>query len=824
MVGTSRGNSLTGYLRMNSSHRQTWRRQFILATAASLLIAAALVTYPAAADASGTTTYTATQTIPVPPASSYAGSGGGDGWAVAMSATQVFNVFHHSPQLTVACHLQSDASPCWSPTTIVDPSGHQFGTSGHPGLYLDQASGKLFVYATRDDSTPGVVCVDTSLSGGATYCGFTALGASGDAVGTSSPAISAPALIGTHWYAYNFVPGAPVGGGAGSQNTLLCFDVSSATACASQPYPLPFTASLQGSVWPGGETAAIGSDVIVDSPTSAGDQITCFDATTNAPCAGSWPTTGPGGAGSFGQPFPYLAADGSVVGFCLPNGSDTCFSLGGQPVATPPSLPTAVPASDGWNGPAVVLGPRVYVPIGGLDQVYCYDWSTSTECANFPRSFPGLSYLYTVNPDPARPTCLWVNADGGTAQIQNFDAYTGGQCGQGPIRVLASSFVVPSPLCMPASYTSLTVDQPAPGTYTSGTVDFRDGDGNAIPGLPTVPLDGSGSASLTGLSLSTSTGLPQFLITLAGAQSAPGAVTVTLKWTGTSDPSCINTGTTTSSQITCGDVMMISAMGSGEAFDGEQNLDHSPVLSAMLTAIRTKVGSAKSVQPYVINYPADSVNVLLAGLLKPTGSNPIAYLYALNHDNAQLQANMISYLSGADQGVGGVNDALRAVRATCPNAKFVLAGYSQGALVMHNWINYFGPAFSPTPLGKAIVGVGLVADPERTKNSAVVNFSDAIPAGYGVCDLVQSYQSCTFQASQALKDVDPSYLSRTVSICKTDDPVCDTSTLIRDWVVNTAQGRTALQAYTQWVHTQYYQSSTELKTLGNWIGQRILRS
>ncbi len=98
--------------------------------------------------------------------------------------------------------------------------------------------------------------------------------------------------------------------------------------------------------------------------------------------------------------------------------------------------------------------------------------STNATCASFPKSFVNLSYLYTVNADPQRPDCIWVNADGGSGQIQNLDAYTGGSCGQGPIRVLASSMVVPTQLCMPATYTSLQVTSPAPGTYTSGTVQF----------------------------------------------------------------------------------------------------------------------------------------------------------------------------------------------------------------------------------------------------------------------------------------------------------------------------------------------------------------
>lgn len=91
--------------------------------------------------------YTQTQTLPVPPASSFAASAGGDGWDVALSSTQVFNVFHHNSQLQVNCHNQVSAAQCW-PIRNVNGGGSQFLTSGHPGLYLDQASGKLYVYAT----------------------------------------------------------------------------------------------------------------------------------------------------------------------------------------------------------------------------------------------------------------------------------------------------------------------------------------------------------------------------------------------------------------------------------------------------------------------------------------------------------------------------------------------------------------------------------------------------------------------------------------------------------------------------------------------------
>src|SRR5260370_29534487 len=74
----------------------------------------------ASAGTTTTTTFAATKTLPVPPASNYAGAGGGDGWAVALSNTQVFNIFHHNGVTTLACPTQSDASHSYPQRTITD--------------------------------------------------------------------------------------------------------------------------------------------------------------------------------------------------------------------------------------------------------------------------------------------------------------------------------------------------------------------------------------------------------------------------------------------------------------------------------------------------------------------------------------------------------------------------------------------------------------------------------------------------------------------------------------------------------------------------------
>jgi len=202
-------------------------------------------------------------------------------------------------------------------------------------------------------------------------------------------------------------------------------------------------------------------------------------------------------------------------------------------------MTSAIPGTSGWNGPAFVLGPRVYLPERNTGQVLCFDYSADATCANFPIRPSNLGGLYTVNPDPQRPTCIWINSDDGTEQIQNFDAYSGGGCGQGPIRVLASSLVVPNPICVPTSYTSLQVLSPPPGTYTNGTVSFQDSDGNVITGTATETLDATGAVALSSLNLNTGVGLPQFLITLNAPSATPSSVAVKLTWTGTSNPECV---------------------------------------------------------------------------------------------------------------------------------------------------------------------------------------------------------------------------------------------------------------------------------------------
>ncbi|WP_460628203.1 SGNH/GDSL hydrolase family protein [Intrasporangium mesophilum] len=462
-----------------------------------------------------------------------------------MSTSEVFNVFHHSGSLQVACHKQSDASECWAPKTITDTStGSSFATSGQPGLTFNQQSKRLFVYATRSDQTAGVVCVDTvgAYTSANPFCGFTALTAQGAAplVGGIS-GLTNPVTVGSRWYAVNMVSGV-VAGPVGT--AMLCFDLDQTGPCVDQPFTIDAPAGvLANGSWPPSPTISAIGDRIIVPMRSGTDYLTCFSTDSHGACAGSWPValdipffTASGG------PFPLLNADGIAGGVCLPWTGAPCWSLLGEPIPSPAGLADTMPVTVGWNGSSVQIGARVYVPDAPRSQVHCYDFSALASCTNFPKSFPSLSYLYTVNADPQRPTCLWVNADTGL-QIQNFDAYTGSTCGDGPIRVLASTSIVASAECRPTAYTRLRVVAPARQTYADGSVEFQDGNANPIAGLDPMPLDDSGAVSLEGLGLTTAAGLPQFLITLDRAGGNPSEVVVELTWQGSDDASCVKAGT-----------------------------------------------------------------------------------------------------------------------------------------------------------------------------------------------------------------------------------------------------------------------------------------
>lgn len=507
--------------------RRRWRAAITVLALVGGLLALSPVP-PAAAEAS----YSQTVTLPVPPASSFIGNSGGDGWDLSFDSDRTYNIFHHNV-LRLACLNQVDATSCWSPQLIQDGTGRTFYASQHSGADLDSDTGLIYTYTARTDGVGGVLCLDPTAPDQAVptnpYCGFEELTAAGQAQ-YSPNGPGSPMLVGDRYYAYNFNSGT-----TGDRNKLMCFDFATDAPCAGQPYAIDFGGAEPSNTR--SATVTIDEKILVTNGDFSGaTRVACFDPGTDTECAGSWPAivTDANDFNRAGPPFPVLNVSGNVIGTCLP-GATTCIDLTGSPIAAPPGFPATM-GGHYYTGGAVVVASRIFTPGYSPDRVDCYDYSTQGVCNGFPKNLVGASLPYTVNTDPFRPTCIWVNSDNGSAQIQTFDAFDGGACGQGSIRVLAAQFVVDEEDCFPSEYESLEIITPASSAYTSATVAFQSANGNPI-GIPDQAFSG-GIVDLSGLGLEAQPELPQFVIDIVDPPADLGEVTLRLTWSAAYDPAC----------------------------------------------------------------------------------------------------------------------------------------------------------------------------------------------------------------------------------------------------------------------------------------------
>ncbi|MGA2836053.1 MAG: hypothetical protein ABSF84_05600 [Acidimicrobiales bacterium] len=547
----------------------------VIGTLSAVGVAAATAT---AAGASGSQLVTYSDNFSQPGALPNAypnvtGSGAhSDGWELAVSTTQVFAVTHHQANLQVTCWNQSNGSFCWpqAPTKIVTNGTDNYETAVGEGVYLDQATGLLYAWAvqsngTEADNQAGVVCINTTepvaATGSAMFCGFTPLTHAGDAPIVSGlyASFTAPVQVGTDWYSFNEAAGVGTAGGAGTENTLMCFNLTTFQACSTPNYTVPLdcpdgspTCTVTGLFGTAPPIGASGSDIFVPLDVSNSGTVSsvmgCFDTATDLGCTGTWPVTLTAVAGS---PFPLLNSSGTATGLCVPIMHDPCYSFAGASVETPTNLASTVGLTNTANGPATVIGASIYVPNFTTTSVDCFDYATSASCPHFPKVLNNLSELYTVNRDPQRPNCIWVNSDHGGAQIQNFDATTGGACAPGPIRLQAGTLVDPNPVCLPgagqsSTYLSLQVTGPPRGSYSSGEVQFANPEGTIDSNIPAQPINAFGVADLSGLDFAGNLS-PQFVITLNGLTSTPTTVSLKLIWEAKYNLVCISNGQAVSS-------------------------------------------------------------------------------------------------------------------------------------------------------------------------------------------------------------------------------------------------------------------------------------
>jgi hypothetical protein len=160
-----------------------------------------------------------------------------------------------------------------------------------------------------------------------------------------------------------------------------------------------------------------------------------------------------------------------------------------------------------------------------------------------------------------------------------------------------------------------------------------------------------------------------------------------------------------------------------------------------------------------VGYRAASTHVLLPSpgeLLGLSFGGPPALAALLHYKIRHLDKYLQSISDGIQVAVGEAN----AMVANCPGTWLVMAGYSQGAMVVHR-AELRLRAAGRTDVLRHIVGALLLGDGDRASHSRAKLFGTASQGGKGIRAFLQGNQQ------------DVRNPKNTANICNKDDIVCD---------------------------------------------------
>lgn len=220
-------------------------------------------------------------------------------------------------------------------------------------------------------------------------------------------------------------------------------------------------------------------------------------------------------------------------------------------------------------------------------------------------------------------------------------------------------------------------------------------------------------------------------------------------------PAAARGQTVARSASTCPQVAVIGARGSGQKASDHGGLG--PLVATLTSDLRAVLASSPlGVTPVAVlgGYTADSTTELApsAGEVALAAIHPVLAAASWRRDHLD------AFLASISRGVQVTLNDVRNIEARCPSALIVLAGYSQGAMVVHQ-AELKLTAAQRAPIAATV----LIADGDRAPNTKAALKLGSAPAR---SEGVRRYLRIVARRDVAMP-------GSTVDICNNHDIVCD---------------------------------------------------
>ena len=247
----------------------------------------------------------------------------------------------------------------------------------------------------------------------------------------------------------------------------------------------------------------------------------------------------------------------------------------------------------------------------------------------------------------------------------------------------------------------------------------------------------------------------------------------------------------------CTDIAFIGARGSGEDPQGQDSIDSASDENLFGTRV-------------------DGIYQRLVSQLHRLGQFPTIKPLGVRYEAAGA-TDPLNYLDGEFfnsiwDGVSLLEGMIRDENQHCPDEQIVLAGYSQGALVIHLALRDLAQS-APSLIGSShLIGVALVADPAKVGHGAEETWENDpnlyanYEAGTGVTKADGMWTKFNYQPQGALPG---SVTSQTIAFCHNHDPVCAPGNDLADDLLlrvsqHTSYSQSEMSAMADWLYDKYY--------------------